>query len=121
MSANKLHCANRRDRSQKAFVLAFDAYGSTRILAYADHLEGALDECVDWIAENKPGLLMDEAVSDAYLEARGEGMSEEKAQEEAEVDMTCAGNACPYLASWEWAIVGEDLTPAQISEVTHAR
>jgi len=105
----------------RAFILCFGAYGETRLLVYARHLEDALDECVDWIAENAPGLLMNDQVAEAYHEAIAEGKSEEEAIEEAECDMTIAGNAGDYIASWEWGIVGEDLTPKQIADYVHER
>ncbi len=116
---------NSRDSGTSRFVLCFGAYGWTRLMVWADHLEDALDECVDWIAEHAPGLLMDEQVAEAYKEAFdaaiAEGMSEEDAdehaREEAETDMTCAGNCGNYLASWEWGIVAENPTRAQVLEM----
>lgn len=99
-----------------AFVLWFGAYGETRLHVYADHLEDALDECVDWLADHAPGMLADEQVHDEYERLLAEAVaagkdpeatSEECAQE-AEVDTTCAGNAGNYLLSWEWGIALEN-------------
>lgn len=92
----------------RRFVLWFGAYGCTKLMVHARHLEDALDECVDWLAEHKPGLLADQAVAEAYHDALARGLSEEDAQEEATVDTTCAGNYGNYLNSWEWGIVCDD-------------
>ncbi len=88
----------------QAWILHFGAYLSKNCLVYADHLEDAFDIAVDWIAENAPGLLMDDQVEEAYKEAIAEGKCEERAREIAEMDMTIAGNCGHYVASWEWGI-----------------
>lgn len=105
---------NDRDWTDSRFVLCFGAYGWTRLMVYANSLEDALDECVDWIADNAPGLLADDAVHKAYNEAIANGMSEEAAQGEAEEDTTCAGNEGHYLNSWEWGIVAENPSRADV-------
>lgn len=91
-----------------SYVLQFGAYGDTVLLAYASSLDDALDECVDWLADNAPGLLADDAVEDAYNEARNQGKSEEEAREYAETDTTVAGNAGHHIMSHEWMVVAED-------------
>ncbi len=92
------------------YILWFGAYGTRRLMVWANGLDSALDKCVDWLVENAPGLLRDEAVEENYKEALADGKSEEEAQEYAEQDMTCAGNFGNYIASWEWGIVAEDPT-----------
>ena len=99
-----------RDWTRQRFVLWFGAYGSTNLMVWANSLDDALDECVDWIAEHAPGLLCDEQVAESYREALAAGKSEEEAMEEAEMDMTSAGNCSNYLASWEWGIALENPT-----------
>jgi hypothetical protein len=103
-----------RHNTTNRFVLHFGAYGWTRLLAYADNLEDALDECVDWIAEHAPGLLADDTVAEEYERLIAEGMDEDEAREEAEVDTTIAGNAGHYLNSWEWGILAENPTRAEL-------
>lgn len=112
----KIASVNPNDRAwtRARFVLAFGAYGDTLLFVHADSLEDALDECVDWIAENAPGLLRDEQVREAYNAAITEGMSEDEAQREAESDMTCAGNCGHYIASWEWGIAAENPTFSEL-------
>lgn len=111
--------ANPHDKgSYPAWVLAFGAYGNEYVLAYADHLEDALDECVDWIASNAPGLLADDEVTAEYKRLHAEAVAAgahpederviERCQEEATVDTTCAGNDGHYLHSWEWTVCLED-------------
>ena len=85
-------------------------------MVWANGIEDALDEAVDWIADNAPGLLCDDTVAYAYKFAIGEGVSEERAQELAEQDTTRAGNAGHYILSHEWLILAEDPTRAQILE-----
>ena len=118
-----LEIANTRTPwADRAFILWFGAYGSARVLAYARHLEDALDECVDWIADNAPGLLCDDEVAEEYrrLEEEwreghpGEEPDDDmisKWQETAEEDTTIAGNCGHHLTSWEWGIVLDGADP----------
>lgn len=105
---------NERHFNTDRYVLAFGAYGWTRLMVWATSLEDALDEAVDWIAGNAPGLLADDAVSEAYREAIAAGHDDETAQEIATEDTTCAGNNGHYLNSWEWHIVAENPTRAEV-------
>ena len=105
---------NDRDWTRGRYVLWFGACGPTALMAYANSLDDALDECVDWIAEHAPGLLANDAVDAAYSEAVAAGKSEEEAIEEAETDITRAGNAGDCLLSWEWGIALENPTRAQL-------
>jgi hypothetical protein len=126
MGLRDIKIANPSGRSfyDQRFVLAFGAYGDTYVLAYADSLESALDECVDWIAENAPGLLADNEVFAAYKEALAEAVAAgadpedesviNTAQESATVDTTQAGNYGNYLHSWEWTIALENPTKATL-------
>lgn len=113
---NTIHVVNGSERAftTSRFILAFGAYGWTRLMVWADHLEDALDIAVDWIAENAPGLLANEQVEAAYREAIAEGMSEEEAHIRATEDMTCAGNHGDYVASWEWTIVAENPSRSEV-------
>lgn len=116
-----------KDWTRQRYVLWFGAYGSTRLVVWANHLEDALDEAVDWIEEHAPGLLADEQVREAYVEAlaeaaaNGEDPEDEDmiaaAQQVAERDTTCAGNHGRYINSWEWGIVAENPTRADILEL----
>lgn len=98
------------------YVLAFGAYGWTILVAHANSLDDALDECIDWIVDNEPGLICDAAVSEAYalnLAANlAAGLDEEtarsRAAEDAEIDTTVGGNCANRINSWEWSIVAED-------------
>jgi hypothetical protein len=119
MGQRKIEIANPSGKDYgKPWVLAFGAYGDTYVLAYADSLEDALDECVDWIESNAPGLLADESVHEEYRRILAERVAAgadpnderviESVQTEAEIDTTVAGNAGHYLHSWEWAIAMED-------------
>lgn len=106
-----------RDWTKHRYVLWFGAYGSTRLMVWANSLEDGLDAAVDWIVDHAPGLLSDDEVEAAYEEALSLGSDEENAQRIATVDKTCAGNASNYLNSWEWGIVCEDPTRAQLEEL----
>lgn len=99
---------NDKDWTEHRYVLWFGAYGWTRLCVWANSLEDGLDEAVDWIEENAPGLLCDDAVNEAYNDALAQGKSVEEAAEIAEVDTTCAGNHCVHLNSSEWGILAED-------------
>ena len=112
-----------------AFVLQFGAYGWTRLALWGDSLEDCLDEAVDCIADNAPGLLCDDQVAEAYNEAYADaianGIRPERAgilaQEEAEQDTTCAGNEGHYILSHEWAIVAEDPTAEQWRQIVGSK
>lgn len=99
-----------RDWTSNVYILCFGAYGWTRLMLWENHLEDALDTAVDWLAENSPGLLCDEEVHEAYKQCVEDGMSEEDAIAYAEEDTTQAGNCGNYLLSYEWGIVGENLS-----------
>jgi hypothetical protein len=103
-----------RNWTKHRYILAFGAYGWTRLMVWANSLEDALDEAIDWIAENAPGLLCDDQVAEAYREAITEGKSEDEAHEIATEDTTCGGNAGHYILSWEWCIVAEDPSRAEV-------
>ncbi len=90
------------------YVLAFGAYGWTRLLVWANSLDEALDECIDWLAEHAPGLLCDENVNEDYREALAEGCGESEAWERATADTVCGGNAGNHILSHEWFILAED-------------
>lgn len=96
-------------KGQACWLFHLGAYGWTSVLVWADHLEDALDECIDWVAENAPGLLADESVREEYDRlAKERGLSPESGEEEwetvrteAESDTTHGGNCGHYLLSWE--------------------
>jgi hypothetical protein len=108
------------------FILCFGAYGDTRLMVWANHLEDALDECVDWISENAPGLLCNDMVNEEYArlvkEHTESGLDVEEGDEvafweEATQDVTTAGNAGDHILSYEWGIVAENPTREQINEL----
>jgi hypothetical protein len=112
----KLEIVNPGDRSwtRQRFILAFGDMGWTKLLVWANSVDDALDEAVDWIEDHAPGLLCDDEVTEAYEAAIAEGKSEEEAMAEATVDTTCAGNHGRYLNSQHWTIWAENPTREQI-------
>lgn len=116
---NKLIAVNgsNRDFADHLFILAIGVYGWTRLMVWADSIEEALNEAVDWIAENEPDQLCDKEVHEAYEEALAAGKSEEEAQADAEVDTLCAGNSGHYLRSDDWTIVAEDPSRTEILSI----
>lgn len=106
--------ANDRSWTHHRYILWFGAYGTTRLMVWANSLDDALNECIDWIVDNAPGLLCDEQVEEEYKAALAEGLSEEEAMERAELDTTCGGNCGNHILSYEWGIVAEDPTRAEI-------
>jgi len=109
--------SNDRDWTNHRFVLYFGAYGDTKLLVWANNLEDALDECIDWIVDNKPVLLCDEQVKEEYDRAIAEGKSEDEACEIAECDTTSGGNCGNRILSWEWGILAEDPDRATLKEI----
>jgi hypothetical protein len=109
--------ANDRSWTKKRFVLWFGMGAPTMLMAYANSLDDALDECVDWLAEHAPGLLANEHVADKFTQLQEEGMGFEEARDKAEEDTTQAGNHGDHLMSGEWGLVAENPTRAQIFEI----
>ena len=99
------------------YVLWFGAYGDKRLMVWANSLDDALDESIDWIVDHAPGRLCDGAVAEEYRRALEEGKSEEEAQEEAQVDTTCGGSCGNRINSWEWGVVAEDPSRAEVLDL----
>ena len=109
--------SNDREWTRHRYILAFGAYGWTRLMIWANSLDDALDEAIDWLVDNAPGHICDEQVEEAYKEAIAEGKSEDEAMEIAEQDTTSGGNCGNRILSYEWFILVEDPTRAQILEL----
>ncbi len=106
-SYKKIAVANGSDRDffkGNNFVFSFGAYGSTRVRVYEKSLESALDEAIDWLADNAKGHIVDDQVTEAYNEAIAAGKSESAAIEEAESDTTIGGNNGHHILSYEWSV-----------------
>jgi hypothetical protein len=108
---------NDKHFTRNRYCLAFDAYGSHMLLVWANGIEDALDECIDWIADHAPGLLADEQVAHEYQRLIAEGVSEEDANTQSTIDITCAGNNGHYILSWEWTIVAENPDRKTLKEI----
>lgn len=93
-----------RPDNRTRWLFRFGACGWTTVLVLGGYLEDALDEAIDWLADNAPGLLADESVKEEYDRLISEGKTEEEAWEEAEQDTTSGGNATHYVNSWEWTV-----------------
>jgi hypothetical protein len=119
MASRTLFAVNTSERgsTKHRYILWFGDIYAKYLLVWADHLEDALDECVDCIAEKWPGLLCDDEVSNEYNRLIAEGETEEQAYEHSMVDTTCAGNNSHYLHSWQWGIVIEDPSRQDIKEL----
>lgn len=115
----KIHIINPSDRdwTKHRYLLQFGAYGWTVCMVWANSLDAALDECVDWLVSHAPGLLADEQVAEEFALAKLDGLTDEEAAEKAEVDTTRAGNCGNYLNSWEWGILAEDPSRQTIKEI----
>lgn len=102
--------------NDSGFLFSFGAYGDTHVAVLADSLEDALEEALEWLDDNAPGLLSTVGPDDYAAAARELGAAwepEETADadtarvvERAETDMTMVshttlknGNCIP---SWEW-------------------
>ena len=103
-----------RDWTKHRYVLALGAYGWTKLMIWANSLEDALDEAIDWASDHAPGLLANDERDEAYREAIESGMPEEEAWDEAHTDLTIGGNCGDAIRSDEWHIVTEDPTRSEI-------
>lgn len=107
-------------RKTPSFVLWFSTGGmsATHLLVYADNLDDALGECVDYLEEQGlEGFFADDEVAEAYSTLIAEGVDEDEAREEAEVDTLAAGNHGRYLRTGTWGVTAENPSPAQLREI----
>lgn len=119
---------NKKSETDKEtrFVLWAGIYGTfsqpTYFNFYGD-LDDAMNAMVDWLAENKPGLLCDDEVRKAYEEYIDEHKAEyededelrDKATEYAETDVTRSESS--YISSQNWGIALENPTRSQMIEL----
>lgn len=128
-------CSQMWRNSEKAFILAFGAYGTTLCLTYAQSLEDALEDCAQWLSEHAPGYLtpygetehmelIQEACQEMGLEyPLPDNWQDDRryieAAQTAEADLTYTESG--FLTSYEWNIVGEGLSPKEISDFAHGR
>jgi hypothetical protein len=117
--------------SDRFVVFAFGAYGATYVAVPYENtrpgvsIEDALEEAASKLLDVAPGMFTDlemDATRDEML-ADGELTEEQHADrdsdevqdmvhERASVDMTYTESG--YIASWEWTIVGEAMTRAEL-------
>jgi hypothetical protein len=100
---NPLEYENRM-RTQ-LFAMHFGAYGTTRLLLWADHLETALELAAEWLAQYAPGhISTEEHIGQLVKEVQEEepGISDEDAYEKATADLTYTESG--YLTSYEWTV-----------------
>jgi hypothetical protein len=120
--ARKIVPVNPSDASYEdhRFIFYFSTGGFAQpiyLMAWG-RMEDALEKCVDWIIDNAPGILCDDEVEAEYKRLVAEGMDEEEAQQEAEVDTTCFGhNGYHCIPSENWGIVKEDPSRADILDI----
>lgn len=106
------------------FVLHFAHH---YLMVWANSLEAACEEAVDWLADYAPSVFCDDYVFEEFARLMKESdkelgplflrveseddrqAREQKAQEEAETDVTCWGhNGIHFMNSAEWGIVFEN-------------
>lgn len=119
-NSNRITLVNPSDRdwTRSRYILHVGPYGWSKYMVWANCLGDALDEVVDHLAENSPGMLYDDQVAEEYNRCIAMGMPEEEAIELAESDMMVAGNCGNYIASWEWGILAENPTRDELLELT---
>lgn len=109
-----------KDFARHRYLLWFSVGGYARaenLLVWANNLEEASEIAVDWIVENRPGILSDDYVKEEYDRAIAQGKSEEEAMEEAEMDQTMWGHSgMHWVPSENWGITYEDPTREQLLE-----
>lgn len=85
------------------YALQFGAYGTTRLLVWADHLENAIEPAAEWLATYAPGhISTEDHVQQLMREVLEEepGLDEEAAYEKATADLYYTESG--YLTSYEW-------------------
>lgn len=112
------------------FVLTFQG---DYLVIYAGSLDNAIDEMIDWVAENHPDELVDDQVNEAFrtaLEANEidpdsdldwDDDDVQAAQQEAEADTTQGGNNAHYINSDDWSIVSDGASHSDLVEIAKVR
>ena len=103
-----------RTMTNHRFILAIGAYGQRRLMVWANTLDDALDAAIDWLADHAPGHLADSQAEEAYLAAIAAGETEGDALVMFEEDVTRGGNCGHAILRFEWGVLAEDPTRAQI-------
>ncbi len=113
-----LNPTERKWHRNKAFVLWFGAYGTTRLHVYGTDLGDALETCAAWLADNAPGHITssDEFWKLVKSELDAEGLPEPENWDDGspqaailqslEEDMTYTESG--YITSHEWGIMLEN-------------
>jgi 5'-deoxynucleotidase YfbR-like HD superfamily hydrolase len=112
--AKKLIVVRSSSANTCRFVFWFGVSSPTYILAYGRGIEDALDEAIEWVGNNKPGLLCDKEVADLFKEYIAEGETEEDAQNMSEADTYHCGDNNHYVNSDEWRIIFENPQRAEL-------
>lgn len=105
------------DWTRHRYLFSLGAYGWTKVLVWANDGDAALEVLGEWCVEHAPGLLCNDEVQEEFERAKSEGLGEEEAWEQAEVD-TVRDNCGNYWHAWELSYV-VDPTRAQILAVQH--
>lgn len=122
----KINVINPRERTwtKRNVLFAFGACAPTYVLVYGNSLEDCLEDAASWLAEHAPGHiiahdsdalrdLMGEACRDLGVNPAEPGSPDyDAAWEQATADLTYT--EAGYLTSYEWFIVGENMTPAKL-------
>lgn len=120
--------ASDRTFSRNTFVLWFGQFGNVHAVIYADGIEDALEEGMEYIADERPGLLCNESVREEYQRLHREFVAEhgrepadgsrdeDHLREEAEADTTMDGQG-NYISSDEWGIDTENPDPEVLREL----
>lgn len=110
MRTRTIHVANPSEKSwtRHNYLLWFGACGATYVLVYANGLEDALETAAEYCVEQEwYGLVTphDQADDDDWAEWERVCNGESDG-----VTYTEAG----FIVSWEWGIVGEDISKADL-------
>jgi hypothetical protein len=117
----KIIPVNASDRSftDQRFILWVGEVDPYNLMIWADSLESATETMCDWVVDNAPGLLCDDAMEEEYTAAIAEGCSEEEAQSRAEADVTVFGHSGFHgILSYHWGVIAENPTRAEIKALT---
>ncbi len=115
------HVPNPGDRRwcRHSYILWFGAYGSTRVLVYANGLDEALEIAADClVSEGLLGLVTPHETFYAECE-HDEDCNHESGECSGEIDHTYT--EAGWIPSWEWGICAEDLDPKALSAYVHGR
>lgn len=111
-----IYAINGNDRNffRNRYIMSF---AGQNYMVWANSIDDATDELIDYVSEDRPNLLCDKQVFAKFEELRFNGVSENEAYEQSSEGMVCGGNCGNYIESQYFDIVLTNPTREEIKNI----